>query len=86
MLKRFHLYFFIPTFLMTVFCSIGHTDANLLRRKEVQAFIDNMVQTHHFKRQDLVQLFAKVQLQPKIIEAITRPYEKKTWDVYSQLF
>lgn len=58
----------------------------LSSRPDVKLFIHGMVDQHGFQNQMLIKLFDQVQLQPKIIEAITRPYEKKTWDVYRQLF
>ncbi|MCC5791535.1 MAG: lytic murein transglycosylase B [Legionellaceae bacterium] len=59
---------------------------NIVERKEVQQFIQQMVKEHHFDRNELTAVMANVKLQPKIIESIQRPYEKKSWDVYKQLF
>lgn len=58
----------------------------LLQRKDVQQFINDMVNKHHFKRQEVVNVLKEAHYQPKIIESMQRPYEKKNWDVYKELF
>jgi membrane-bound lytic murein transglycosylase B len=55
-------------------------------RKEVRTFIDDMVHKHDFDRAELNQLFSKVALRPKIIDAITRPAEAKPWHKYRPIF
>ncbi len=45
-----------------------------------------MVQKHGFNKKELTQVMADVKLQPQIIESMNKPYEKKSWDVYKQLF
>lgn len=64
----------------------AHADAAFTKRQDVQAFINEMVQKHGFQRATLNKTFDQVMLQPKIIEAITRPYEKKPWDLYKDRF
>lgn len=65
---------------------VSFADSTLTRRPEVQAFITDMVKHHGFQRAALTTAFNKVTLQPQIIESMERPYEKKTWDVYKNLF
>ncbi|MFC3909464.1 lytic murein transglycosylase B [Legionella dresdenensis] len=64
----------------------ANADQNFTQRKDVQQFINFMVTKHGFQRKDLVNTFNNVQVQPRIIESMEKPYEKKTWDVYKQLF
>ncbi|KTD75276.1 lytic murein transglycosylase B [Legionella waltersii] len=62
------------------------SNSGLTQRKDVQAFINSMVKNHQFNRNQLINTLEQVQLQPQIIESMERPFEKKTWDVYSTLF
>lgn len=61
-------------------------DPSFTQRKDVQQFIHEMVKQHHFSARELNATMDKVQLQPKIIESMEKPYEKKNWDVYSAIF
>lgn len=72
-------------FLLAFSFSASADDA-LLKRKDVQKFINNMVQEHGFKRQQLAEWFKEAKFQPQIIESMNRPFEKKSWDVYKALF
>lgn len=56
------------------------------QKKEVQQFIKAMVQNDHFDARQLTQIMDAVQLQPQIIESMEKPYEKKNWDIYRNLF
>lgn len=58
----------------------------LAQRKDVQQFINKMVKQHHFDRRQLLAIMKEAKFQPQIIESMDRPYEKKTWDVYRELF
>ncbi|MGA7802629.1 MAG: lytic murein transglycosylase B [Gammaproteobacteria bacterium] len=60
--------------------------APLADRPALNEFIDQMATRHHFDRARLVELFAKVRVQPSIIEAITRPAESKPWYQYRPIF
>lgn len=54
---------------------------------ETQSFIDSMVQEQGFERTELMQLFAQVERQESILEAIARPAEKtKSWREYRPIF
>ena len=72
------------------FCSIllvpCISPADISERKDVNEFIDYMVKEHNFKRNDLVKTFKKVKINPKIIDAITRPAEAKPWYQYRPIF
>lgn len=65
---------------------ISHADDALVQRKDVQAFINELVKVHHFDRNQLVGILREAKFQPQIIESMDKPYEKKTWDVYKNLF
>ena len=72
------------SFLLFSFSSFS--DTPLTQRKEVQLFINSMVKDYHFSAKELTNTLNQVQLQPKIIESMERPYEKKNWDIYKALF
>lgn len=65
---------------------VSQADKALLERKEAQRFVDKMVQQYHFDRGQLRHILMAAQFQPKIIESMEKPYEKKTWDIYRALF
>lgn len=60
--------------------------ADISTRKDVNDFIDRMVKEHNFSRNDLIKTFKKVKINPKIIDAITRPAEAKPWFEYRPIF
>lgn len=73
--------------MLSTFSMAGlHADAALVKRPEVQQFIKQMVGQHGFKQQEIVAYLKAAEFQPKIIESMERPYEKKSWDVYRDLF
>lgn len=72
--------------LLVLFGTNAFADKALLKRPETQAFINKMVKQHHFNRRQLITILTEAQFQPQIIESMERPYEKKPWDVYKDLF
>lgn len=64
----------------------SHSDTAFTQRKDVKQFINMMVTKHHFNAKQLTATMNQVSLQPQIIESMERPYEKKNWDVYRDLF
>jgi len=77
----------IIMFLSTVcYAVFSFADTALVKQKEAEAFIQLMVNKHHFKRADLVAVLQQAKFQPRIIELMERPYEKKNWNTYSTLF
>ena len=60
--------------------------AKLSQRPDVQAFIQTMVQQDNFNAKSLNKLFDEVELQPKSIELISNPAEKKDWLFYRKHF
>lgn len=52
----------------------------------IPQFIDEMVEKHQFRRDELVQVFARAQHLPTVIEAISRPATLKPWPEYRAVF
>ena len=69
-----------------ILASNTYADSALLHKKETQAFIRDLVKHDHFNRRQLQNILTEAKFQPKIIESMDRPYEKKNWDVYRALF
>ena len=61
-------------------------DTAFTQRKDVQLFIKGMVKQHHFNAKQLTETLNQIQIQPQIIESMEKPFEKKSWDVYKELF
>lgn len=73
--------------LFTLFWNLqAYADSDLVHRKDAQQFIRTMVNEHHFNAKQLTAILREAVYQPKIIESMERPYEKKNWDVYKNLF
>ena len=70
------------------FCvaSLAHSDAALIQRPAVQQFINTLVKEYHFNRQAVTATLREAQFQPQIIASMEKPYEKKSWDTYKDLF
>lgn len=68
------------------YTAFSYADAELLKQKDAQEFIRIMVDKHHFKRAEVVAVLKEIKFQPRIIELMERPYEKKNWDTYSTIF
>ncbi len=56
------------------------------KRDDVQAYIDQMVETHAFDRSTLEQKFKDVVKQERAIAAMDRPAEAKPWPQYKEIF
>ena len=52
----------------------------------IPQFIDEMVDKHQFKRDDLVQIFQRAQHRQAVIDAISAPATIKPWTEYRALF
>lgn len=61
-------------------------DSALVHQKNTQTFIQELVKKDHFDRRQLQTILTAAKYQPQIIESMQRPYEKKDWDVYRDLF
>jgi len=67
---------------------ISNSSASTLQKEaDVQAFINEMVKEHGFKKSELDTLFSQVEVKQKILDAISRPAEKsKAWHEYRAIF
>lgn len=63
-----------------------YADWKLVERRDVQLFVNDLVTHYHFDRKELIHTLAQAKFQPQIIESMEKPYEKKSWDVYKNLF
>lgn len=67
--------------------SISHAAGEYAQHPLALAFIDKMVDQHHFDRKYLLGLFAKAEKKQSILDAIARPAEKvKPWYEYRKIF
>lgn len=83
-MRRFVLLFLVLSTLLS--SALAQADSAFIQRKEVQSFIESMVKKHGFDKKQLTTVMSNVQLQPSIIESMERPYEKKPWNIYKQIF
>ena len=74
-MKRLCCLFLSLAFALPVFAAPG-----------IPEFIDEMVDRHHFRRDELERLFARADFKPQIIEAISRPATIKPWLEYRAAF
>lgn len=77
---------FVALSLLLSVLNLAHADDTLIKRKDVQKFIDMMVKKHHFKKPELEKLFKQVKLRPKVIEHLNNPKEAAPWKTYQRLF
>ncbi len=73
-------------FFSCITCFTASSATQLSQRKDVKAFMQMMVKKHGFNQEELTRVFNDARIQPKIIASMERPYEKKNWDVYKNLF
>ncbi|WP_454781037.1 lytic murein transglycosylase B [Legionella sp. WA2022007384] len=72
--------------ILLLFSFSTYSNSAFTQRKDVQLFIKSMVKEHHFNAKELTAIMNQVVIQPDIIESMEKPYEKKNWDVYRDLF
>ncbi len=60
--------------------------ADFSDKKEVKAFIKQMVKKHKFNKQYLEKLFSRAKMYDSILKAIARPAEGKPWYQYRPIF
>ncbi len=78
----------IKKWLLIVLCVIlSPAYADISERKDVQAFIQEMVKQHGFDQAYLTAVFKKVTINDNIIELMDRPAKRtKPWYEYKPLF
>lgn len=74
------------TVVLALFSFQAMADAELLKKKNVQKFVNDMVKNHGFKREKVESWLIEAKFQPQIIRSMNKPYEKKSWDVYQSIF
>lgn len=68
-------------------CSVTLSAGSYQSSPAVDKFIDEMVSEHKFDKAELKTLFAKAEKKQSIIDAISRPAEKRlTWGEYRDIF
>ncbi|MGL5741511.1 MAG: lytic murein transglycosylase B [Legionella sp.] len=72
--------------MLFLFSFSTYSDTAFTKRKDVQLFMKGMVKEYHFNAKELTAIMNQVVLKPDIIESMEKPYEKKNWDVYRDLF
>ncbi|MDB6063245.1 MAG: lytic murein transglycosylase [Verrucomicrobiaceae bacterium] len=61
--------------------------ADYSQHPQANAFVDEMVKQHGFKREEMVQWLSRAERQQSVLDAIARPAEKaKPWKDYRKLF
>lgn len=73
-------------FLVGFFSFSVHADEALLKTQKAKDFVQEMVRDYGFKKAEVVGALKEAKYQPQIIESMNRPYEKKSWDIYSKIF
>lgn len=76
----------IPRLIATLTLTLALPAAQAYDSAAIPGFIDEMVQKHHFHRDELEQLFQKARYQQSIIDAITAPATLKPWPEYRANF
>lgn len=54
--------------------------------KAINAFIHQTAKKYNFNKKQLTLILSKAKYDPKVIQWITYPFEKKPWDFYRQFF
>ena len=68
------------------FSAIANADS-YLKREEVDAYIDELIQQHQFSRQELEEVLKAAERRQDIIDLMRRPAERRlNWHEYSKIF
>lgn len=65
---------------------LAHADTGFANRPDVKAFIQHMVDKHHFNKIALTALFNQVKIRPQVMQQINKPLESNPWHTYQMLF
>ncbi|HIP52602.1 MAG TPA: lytic murein transglycosylase B [Chromatiales bacterium] len=71
---------------LTLLVTPAHAEFPPQQKKQIDAFVKEMVKKHHFKRGKLEKLLYNARFQQKIIDAMERPAEAKPWYEYRPIF
>lgn len=90
MSKAIHPVLILNLFLISLGCATpvqGSTaSSDYTARTEIRDFIKDLVKNHGFNKPDLTELFANVERQDRVLDAIARPAEAKPWHQYRDIF
>lgn len=64
----------------------GHVRGELFSQQEIRPFVELMQAKHGFDQAQLQDLLAQVQVEPRVLELISRPSETKPWHQYRSIF
>ena len=79
----FRIFVLLTSLISTIaFAAPASTNA----KQQIQVFINEMVQQHHFKQAYLEKLFSQVQMKQRAIDLMDKPYEAKPWFLYRKHF
>lgn len=81
MIKRFFLVMCLWLVSLSAFAA-----SDFASRHDVQVFINHMVKKYKFKKSELISVFSKVKVRPKVIQHVKAPLEQKPWYLYQMLF
>ncbi len=74
-------------FSITALLLYGPASADYSDREDVRAYIEELVSTHGFTQEKLLETFAAAKHRPSIIEAMSRPAERRLkWYEYQKIF
>ena len=72
---------------ITALALYGSAHADYAHREDVRIYMRELVAEHGFAESELVDLFTQVKRQPRILEAIARPAERRLkWHEYREIF
>ena len=75
------------TLTVSMFFSAMVSADNYLKREEVDAYIDELIQQHQFSRQELEEVLMAAERRQDIIDLMRRPAERRlNWHEYSKIF
>ncbi len=86
-MQQVFFFLFVNVLLLSVNSAHASTNKMLFKksfadRKDVQAFILEMEKKHQFDPQQLKALFKSIASEPKVLKAISKPYERLPWYRY----
>jgi membrane-bound lytic murein transglycosylase B len=85
MLKRFCISLFLGLFTLLT-ASSTYADADFANRPDVQSFINQMANKHHFDRAELITLFSTIRIRPRVLQSVRVPLEARPWSTYQLVF
>ena len=72
---------------MTALLLYGPVSADYSDREDVRAYVEELVNAHGFAKDKLLETFADAKHQPRIVEAMSRPAERRLkWYEYRRIF